>query len=237
MMSGRRDLGLVIAFIIGFVFWFGVREALAHASELGYEPSVLHAKITGPHAASLSLSTWPDSMQCHGSGHAPGGGAHPDWVSYCPSTTLQVPANSTITVTIKNYDAGDTVKNPFFDRVRGTIGGVEYVNGKATHGFKPTDDVAHTFTVQSVPDSPVQMFISAPMAPVKGGDNAPTPLTINGSPYPKPMVMTFKFHSGRPGNYIWKCYVPCGSGLEDFQEGFGGPMSTTGYMAGTLHVG
>lgn len=236
-MSGARLAGLVIAFVIGFLFWFGVRLALANASDLGYEPHVIHATITGPHSASLSLSTWPDSMQCHGSGGAPGGGPHPDWVTYCPSTSLQVPANSTITVTIKNYDAGDTVKNPFFDRVHGTIGGIEYVDGKATSGFKFSQDVAHTFTLQSVPNSPAQLFVSAPMAPVKGGDNAPTPLTINGSPYPKPRVMTFKFYSGRPGHYIWKCYVPCGSGLEDFQEGFGGPMSTTGYMAGTLLVG
>lgn len=237
MMSSARVVGLIVAFVIGFLFWFGVREALAHATELGYEPAVLHATITGPHSASLAISSWPDSMQCHGSNGAPGGGAHPDWVSYCPSTSLQVPANSVITVTVKNYDAGDTLKNPFFDRVQGTIGGVEYVDGKPIQGFQPSDDVGHTFTVQSIPNSPAQMFISVPMAPIKGGDSAPTPVKLNGSSYPKPRVMKFKFYSGRPGHYIWKCYVPCGSGLEDFQEGFGGPMSTTGYMAGTLQVG
>jgi hypothetical protein len=234
-MSAARLAGLVGAFVLGFLVLFGVREALAHASSLGYEPAVYHARITGPHTASLSLSSWPDSMQCHGSGGSPGGGAHPDWVSYCPSTSLQVPANSLITVTIKNYDSGDLVKDPFFARVHGTVNDVEVVNGKPVHGQVASKPVAHTFTVQSVPDSPVQMFINVPLAALP--DSAPTPLHLNGSDYPRPAIIRFQFHSGAPGHYIWKCYVPCGTGLEDFQKGFGGPMSTTGYMAGTLTVG
>jgi hypothetical protein len=36
----------------------------------------------------------------------------------------------------------------------------------------------------------------------------------------------------RPGQYIWQCFDPCGSGF----NGFGGPMSTKGYMSGTLTV-
>jgi hypothetical protein len=234
-MSAGRLLGLVIAFVIGFLLLFGLREALANAASLGYEPAVYHAKVTGPHSASLSLTTWPDSMQCHGSNGSAGGGSHPDWVTYCPSTSLQVPANSLVTVTITNYDAGDPVKNPFFASVHGTVNNIEVVNGKPMHGQVPTGPVAHTFTVQSIPNSPAQLFISVPLAALS--EIAPTPLTLNGSQYPKPTTITFQFHSGRPGKYIWKCYVPCGSGLEDFQEGFGGPMSTTGYMAGTLTVG
>jgi hypothetical protein len=54
-------------------------------------------------------------------------------------------------------------------------------------------------------------------------------------------VIVFKFKTGAPGKYVWHCYVPCGSGLAGEgvggQEGFGGPMATTGYMAGTVTVG
>jgi hypothetical protein len=50
----------------------------------------------------------------------------------------------------------------------------------------------------------------------------------------------FRFKTGGPGNYVWHCYVPCGTGLAGDglggQDGFGGPMATTGYMSGTLTV-
>jgi heme/copper-type cytochrome/quinol oxidase subunit 2 len=36
----------------------------------------------------------------------------------------------------------------------------------------------------------------------------------------------------KPGHYIWQCFDPCGSGF----NGFGGPMSTKGYMSGTINV-
>jgi hypothetical protein len=228
-MSAGRLLGLVIAFVIGFLLLLGIREGLAAASSLGYEPSVLHAVRTGPHSAKLSISTWPDSVQCHPNG------PHPDWVSYCSSTTWQVPANSTITVTVTQYDGGDLLHNNFFSRVHGTIGGTETINGKTVHGLNQNDPLfAHTLTIQSLPNSPAQLFVSVPMKAVP--DSAPTPLTINGTAYPKPNVITFRFRSGRAGQYIWHCYVPCGSGLSGSNEGFGGPMSTTGYMAGVLTV-
>ena len=66
--------------------------------------------------------------------------------------------------------------------------------------------------------------------------SAPNTVTIAGEQYPKPNVIMFRFRTGAPGLYIWHCYVPCGTGLAGNQEGFGGPMSTVGYMSGTLTV-
>ena len=40
-MAGSRLIGLAISFVLGFFLLFGVREALAHTSSLGYEPAVL----------------------------------------------------------------------------------------------------------------------------------------------------------------------------------------------------
>ena len=57
-------------------------------------------------------------------------GYHKDWPAYSPST-LVVPAHSLVTVTIRNYDLGDTPmpKGSPFTSVQGTLGGVAYVNG------------------------------------------------------------------------------------------------------------
>jgi hypothetical protein len=48
----------------------------------------------------------------------------------------------------------------------------------------------------------------------------------------KPVITEFSFVTQGPGHYIWQCIDPCGSGF----DGFGGPMSTKGYMSGTIDV-
>jgi hypothetical protein len=54
--------------------------------------------------------------------------------------------------------------------------------------------------------------------------------------YPKPNIIEFQFRTGPAGHtYIWHCYVPCGNDRES-PYGFSGPMSTTGFMAGTISV-
>ena len=59
--------------------------------------------------ATLKLDTYPDSMAGE---HGTDGGAHPDWVATDPSTNLHVPAHSLVTVTIHQYDGGETITNP-----------------------------------------------------------------------------------------------------------------------------
>ena len=55
----------------------------------------------------LDISVYPDAMF---GGHGTGGG-HPDWVSYGPVTNFTVPAHSAITITVANYDGGETLNN------------------------------------------------------------------------------------------------------------------------------
>ena len=50
---------------------------------------------------------------------------------------------------------------------------------------------------------------------------------------PAPHVITFSFITAGPGEYVWQCEYPCGDGT---YAKFGGPMSTQGYMSGTLIV-
>jgi len=53
-----------------------------------------------------------------------------------------------------------------------------------------------------------------------------------GSDYATPHVITFQFVTGGAGTYAWNCEFPCGENY----AGFGGPMSSYGYMDGTLKV-
>lgn len=175
-----------------------------------------------PHAF-LNLATYPDSMAGE---HGANGGPHPDWVSYGPTTNLEVPAHSVVTVTIDQYDTGGSVYNPYFAHVHGTVGGTETVNGKSVTGIDP-NNVGHTFTLHMFPGTQSGLFVSVPLPAVS--DSAPN--LANG--YPKPNVVTFSFVTGSPGHYVWNCEFPCGT---EYQS-FGGPMSTEGYMDGTLTVG
>ncbi len=227
-------IGIVASIILGFgivaVVWVG----LASVQGLGYEPPALQATKTGPNAAELDLSTYPDSMVCHPDAPNPQIG----WVTYCASTNAQgtnieVPPNSLITVVIKQYDSASGLYNNFFQTVQGTVGGVAMYNNKPMSQIK-ADDAAHTFTIQSVPDETSPIFVSVPLLGVP--DNAPNNVTINGNQYPTPNVIQFQFRTGPAGHtYIWHCYVPCGSDRES-PYGFSGPMATTGYMAGTITV-
>jgi hypothetical protein len=228
--TNRHVVGVAVALVAVAALFVVLVVVVRAGSGLGYEPAATRS-TTG---ASISLSAFPDSMVCHGSG----GGPHPEWVSYCPSTSIKLPANTTVTVTIYQYDSSTSLHNPFFDQVRGTVGGTMTVNGRAMTGLSP-DAAGHTFTIQTPPDErEYPLFVSVPLMGVP--DNAPNAVTINGSQYPKPNVIVFQFKPGKPGRYVWHCYVPCGTGLAGDgiggEDGFGGPMGTTGYMSGTLTV-
>lgn len=226
----RHVVGVVVAILIVAAL-FTVLVLLVRGQQgLGYEPAAVHS-TTG---ASITLGAYPDSMVCHGAG----GGPHANWVTYCPSTTIKVPAHSIVTVTIDQYDTATTFHNPFFATVRGTVGNTMSVNGRPMTQVSP-DAAGHTFTIQTPPNTnETQLFVSVPLLGVAA--SAPSVVTINGNKYPRPNVIVFQFRTGGPGTYVWHCYIPCGTGLAGEgiggQNNFGGPMATTGYMAGTLTV-
>jgi len=224
----RIWVGIVLAVVAGVAVSVLTGVALSLAAS---PPSQLQASVHGyvqtpagrlPHAF-LTIATYPDSLAGE---HGTSGGAHPDWVSYGPSTNLQVPAHALVTMTIRQYDSGGTIYNPYFAQVQGTVGGTAIVNGKTVTAI-PQGTVAHTFTLHMFPANQPALFISVPLPAVPG--NAPN--LANG--YPRPNVVTFSFVTGGPGRYVWNCEYPCGTNY----RGFGGPMSTQGYMAGTLTVG
>jgi len=221
-------LGIVITIVLGFGLIAAAWLGLSSQKALGYTPDVLRATKTGPNSATLSIATYPDSQVCH----ADAGEPQIEWVTYCPTTTFEVPANSIVTVVIKNYDSATPLHNDFFRQVGGTLGGIATLNGKP---FSQVDasSVSHTFTIQSKPGAAYPLFVSVPVVGV--ADDAPTDPNTG---YPTtPNVISFQFQTGPAGEtYIFKCYDPCGNGLQGDQHGFAGPMATIGYMAGTMTV-
>ena len=141
----------------------------------------------------------------------PGGPAE-NWPAYIASTSLTVPANSVITVTIRNFDLGDAAlaNGSPLAKVQGTRGAVASFDGQPYTALDPTK-VAHTFTIP-------QLGLNVPI-PGDAPDNASY------------LTVTFSFRTGRAGTYTFECLAPCGTG-----NGFGGPMASMAYMKGTLTV-
>jgi hypothetical protein len=156
----------------------------------------------------------------------PGPGDNQAWVKYEPATNLIVPQNALVTITIQNYDGATPLLNSYYDQPKGIVGAMT-VDGQAVGSVDPTN-VSHTFTIHAIPQSGQDwLFVSVP---VTANNNTDTDAA--GMPL-KPVSTTFSFVTpNRPGHYIWQCFDPCGAGY----NGFGGPMSTKGFMSGTFTV-
>ncbi|HSZ13019.1 MAG TPA: hypothetical protein VK790_03175 [Solirubrobacteraceae bacterium] len=156
---------------------------------------------------------------------------HPDWVSYLVrengkwvhSTNFTVPANSTVHVTLYQYDGDTGLRNPLLSQVQGTVGGTETIDGKAVDAIDP-EEASHTFVVPQLgvfvplPGVPEEAKNQCEFAPCEGAAHR---------------TIEFSFHTGKKGRYRWQCFVPCAAG---YLYGLGGPMQTYGYMDGFLNV-
>ncbi len=164
---------------------------------------------------------------------------HPDWVSYfiqdprtkewVHTTLFKVPAGSIVHVTILGYDGCTPLRNPYWGRITGTIGGVEYVNGKAVSVLNSYGQcsVGHTFRI---PGIGLNVPVASPTSLAANSNLCGTSPCTSG-PH---TVVTFSFHTPTtPGSYFWQCMIPCGLG---YLDGFGGPMQTLGFMTGEMEV-
>jgi hypothetical protein len=141
------------------------------------------------------------------------GGPAANYAAYVPSTVLSMPANSIVTVTIRNFDLDATPlpNGSPYARVQGTVGGVAYADGAVYTAFDRSD-VAHTFTVPAL------------------HLNVPIPgRAIAGKRY---VTVIFRMQTGNAGTYEWRCFAPCGNG----PDGDAGPMADDTYMRGALLV-
>ncbi len=229
--SVKRDvLGALATVVVGVGLVSAIAAGIATAEP---RQASLQAKADGTVTIgghtyprySLDFAAYPDSMfGLRGSS----GGAHPGWVSYS-NDNLEAPTNSVIEVTIRQYDTGGTPDNAYFANVEGTIGGTETWNNKAVRSI-PVNDVAHTFTLRNIATDAPNLYLNLPLP--ANSPTAPNVVHIGSGLYPQPQVVTFMFLTKGKGVYQWNCEYPCGNSV----AGFGGAMSTYGYMSGTLTV-
>jgi hypothetical protein len=224
----KRIIAAFGTVILGAAVIAGIGTYVASAKN---DSRVLQATAAGtmetsqgtlPHYT-LDISSYPDSMA---GSHGENGGAHPGYVTYGPITNFEVPAHSALTITVTNYDGGESLNNDFFGKVRGTIDGTATLNGEVIRSISP-DTVGHTFTVHGMADAQQQIFFSVPLKAVPEDEMPEEGYTKN------PQVTTFTVITGDAGEYIWNCEYPCGDGTI---AKFGAAMSTMGYMSGHFNV-
>jgi hypothetical protein len=176
--------------------------------------------------------------------------SEPDWVSYfvqdpktkawVHTTLFQVPSNTRVNMTILGYDGCTPLRNNFWSKVQGTIGG-----GMSVQQFKTVGQplgpprhysvlnswsncsVGHTF---AIPSLHVFVPMASPNTVLFNKDACGTSPCTSG---PHSMVK-FSFMTPKTtGIFRWQCFVPCGGG---FLDGNGGPMQTLGFMMGNMEV-
>ena len=235
----KRLVFTVVTVLIGVLVVGGSIAAISVAQE---EPATLAATPAGtidtpqgtmPHAT-LELEIYPNTSSEY---PGPAGFANQQIANngvlqsqgypfYWPSTSLQLPANTVVTITLKNYDGASTPWNGFWGKVHGTLDGTASYNGKASNEI-PLAQVAHTFTIHQYPQAGQDnVFLSVPMLAV------PSNAKNEANGYPAPQVIQFSFLTPGPGQYVWNCEDPCG----DSYQNFGGVMQQRGWMSGTIEV-
>ncbi|HVC75446.1 MAG TPA: hypothetical protein VND96_02900 [Candidatus Micrarchaeaceae archaeon] len=199
---------LVTIFVVGFMLH---RPPMLNASANSNGQGVkIHLEVVGSVNSAIEFPRPTDP--------------HPTWVSYLPTTILKVPANSMVTMQIDQEDTPSGLRNPFWGQAQGIVGGTFHMayfdnSGNPQQGdFTALDDPANAAHTFAIPD--LGVFV-----PLEGVNAAAPAGSMN--------VITFSFMTGKAGTYHWQCFVPCGSGTI---YGNGGPMQTTGYMAGFLIV-
>jgi hypothetical protein len=148
---------------------------------------------------------------------------HQDWVSYLPTTVLKVPANSVVTISIDQEDGASGLRNAYWAKAQGIIGGTFHMSYFDDTGAPQVGDfsfidpttLAHSF---AIPD--LGVFV-----PLQGIADA--------APAGSHNEITFSFKTGKAGIFRWQCFVPCGAGSI---YGNGNAMSSFGYMQGMLVV-
>jgi hypothetical protein len=222
--GARISIVLVSAAVAVGLILFGIFGYLRT-----YPPTVVFTPSpTQPHTVDVTLQVAPDV----GPGHA-----HPSWPGWfaknaqgkwVQTTLYQVPERTYVHVTVYEYDSGGPLRNPIWGKITGTVGNDAVLNGKtvslldAAKGF----GVGHTIVAPA-------LGLSVPVWGLSGNEKTfcqTGPCTLANAHN----VETFTFYTGNhPHNYRWQCFIPCGAG---YLNGNGGPMATTGYMAGFWKV-
>jgi hypothetical protein len=212
---------LAVAAAVGFVV---VHYLLGGPSTINFTPNasgvvnvVFQVDPQAPNSA--SDPAWPTYML-----------KDPQTGAWVQSTLFTVPAGHRVDFKIYEFDGATPLRQPYFGKVTGTVGNVEYVNGKPVSVLNSWEQttVAHTFAIPSlnvnVPLYATQASSLCPNSPCPTNDPKTDPYALDQFSIDAPTAA---------GSYRWQCFIPCGLG---FLDGFGGPMQTIGYMTGEMKV-
>jgi len=224
-MDRSNSLGIALASVLVVASGLGlVGFALANSGP--HQTPLICAPLPGQSdTCSLTMATYPDSRE---GVHGKDGGSHPSWVTYSNDNVI-VPANSTIDMTIDQYDPDGSLDDTIFDQVTGTIGDTATIDGKTVSRLDD-EDLGHTFTLRGIPGSGTDLYVSVPLPADNNSDDS---VVLSGMNYNKPIVVQFSFKTGSKGIYEFNCEFPCGGARKGH---FGEAMSTFGYMSGTFTV-
>lgn len=139
------------------------------------------------------------------------------YIAYVPSN-LTLPAHSTVRIRITNFDGATAQKPVKYAHVWGTVGNTVQVQRMMSVKMPNMLSTARTVHALAAATEVSHTFTSTGLH-----------LNVPVAPFG---VTTFILKTGRPGQYTWQCMNPCGSG----DTGWSGPMSTRGYMSGTITV-
>lgn len=241
MASSKRLVSALVGTLVGVLVVAGVGFTLHVQSKDAngtLEATKLSETITIDGKtypkAKISLGVYADNAQEVEAGDKQQSGKEnkQDWVHYGPSSHLILPANTYITMTIRSYDGGEELNNPYFGKVIGTVGGTVNIDGKDITEL-PFDKVQHTWTLHGLPTSTQDpLFVNVPILKVEEDDKGFVPTTDPGTDM-KGHTVTFSFLTKGAGDYVWNCQFPCGDGT---YKKFGAAMSTYGYMSGKVTV-
>ncbi len=218
--------GIVVG--VGLFSWWNEREPATLAAQVAGTMQTPQGEL--PHAT-LELAVYPSPSE-----KVPGprttSALQENLLSeqpfFWPSSSIEVPANSAVTITFLQYGGPmGQIYNDFFAEVHGTMDGTMDWNGKSVDKIKATE-ATHTFTVHQYPEAnEPEFFLNVPL-PI---NDSKAKMDKDGYAE-KPQRVEVTFITGDPGKYVWNCQFPCG----DMYQEFGGAMQTRGWMGGTFEV-
>ena len=140
------------------------------------------------------------------------------------SANISLPAHTLIQLTIIDYDTPTPLPSQFA-AVSGTVGNVVYVvNGTtASGGTMPFGGDANLTSATAVSSLDPNSEIAHTFTVAAIGLNIPVAANS---------VEVANFYVNQAGTFTWRCEAPCGFG----STGYAGPMSTVGWMTGTIIV-
>ena len=237
MTAGKRLASALVAMVLSVAVVAGV-GLLLHKLSADPNGTLVATKETETITldgkvypkASLTMGVYADLEQAHADGFD---GNKNDWVQYGPSNHLILPANTYVTMTIHGYDGGETLNNPYFGKVVGTVGGTVNIDGVDITSL-PYDKIQHTWTLHGIPTSTQDpLFVSVPLLRVEEDEETGWVPTEDPITNYKGHTITFSFLTKGAGEYVWNCEFPCG---DDTYAKFGAAMSGYGYMSGKVTV-